>query len=191
MTENRSALPVLAGLGMLSGGVAWGLTMLTSGGVYAAHLRGTTIEVSALSLLPGLVFGLIVGLLWHRRGIAPFASMLGYAFASTVAYFLAFNLAINVFDRLSDVSAENVALIISGVCAGLLGSFLLGIATKHLLPGRDAPVWRLPVLVGSAAGALLPLINVFNDWNGGFLLFLVSWQGAYAAALAPMLRSRA
>ena len=47
------------------------------------------------------------------------------------------------------------------------------------------------MVAGSAAGALLPLINVLNDWNGGFLLFLVGWQGIYAAALAHALRSRA
>ena len=183
---NRSNLPMLTGLGMISGGVAWGLISLTSERSYMAALRGTNIEISALAIFPGLIFGLTFGLLWYCRGIASFASALGYTLASTIAYFLAFHLAINMFDRLSGILTENLALIVSGVSAGLLGSFLLGVGTNRLLRVRDAS--GLPVLIGSVAGALLPLINVFNDWNGGFLLFLAVWQGAYAAALAHVLR---
>jgi len=188
--RNRSNLPMLGVLGMLTGGAAWLLILLTSDGMYVAHLRDTTVELSSLSVLPGLIFGLTIGLLWFRDAMVSFASMLGYVVASTIAYFLAFHVAINMFDRLSDLSGENATLIVSGMSAGLLGSYVLGLATSHLLHGGHASVRGLPVLVGTAAGALLPLINVFSDWNGGFLLFLVSWQGAYAAALAHALRSR-
>jgi hypothetical protein len=188
--RNGSSLPVLAGLGMFSAGAAWLLILLTSDGMYVAHLRGTNIEFSALSVLPGLVFGVMIGLFWLRHAILSLASMLGYMAASTIAYFLAFHGAINVFDRLSDLWSETPALIVSGLVAGLVGTFVLGLATSHLLHGGHASVRGLPVLIGTAAGALLPLINVFSDWNGGFLLFLVFWQGAYAAALAPALRSR-
>src|SRR5207248_2094488 len=156
------------------------------GGSYTATLRGTNIEVSTLATLPGLIFGVLVGLLWRRRGIVSIASVLGYTLASTVAYYLAFHVAINMFDRLSGISAEHVALIVSGVSAGLLGSYVLGIATNHLLRVRHTSGRGLPVLVGSVAGTLVPLINAFDDWNGGFLLFLISWQGAYAAALAHL-----
>src|SRR5258708_2654297 len=172
--RNRSNLPMLGVLGMLTGSAAWLLILLTSDGMYVAHLRDTTVELSSLSVLPGLIFGLTIGLRWFRDTMVSFASMLGYVVASTISYFLAFHVAINMFDRLSDLWGENATLIVSGMSAGLLGSYVLGLATSHLLHGGHASVRGLPVLVGTAAGALLPLINVFSDWNGGFLLFLVS-----------------
>jgi len=44
---------------------------------------------------------------------------------------------------------------ISGIAAGIIGSFLLGLTTIFLLRVRGRLVLRLPVLVGGAAGVLL------------------------------------
>jgi hypothetical protein len=77
---------------------------------------------------------------------------------------------------------------VSGIIAGLIGCCFLGVVTAYLLRVPYRSALGLPVLVGSAAGALLPSINLFNEWDGGLLVFLVLWQGAYAAGLVRLLR---
>jgi hypothetical protein len=50
----------------------------------------------------------------------------------------------------------------------------------------------LSVVVGGAAGVLLPLATM-GDWRGvalGPLVFFVIWQAAYAASLAPVTGAR-
>jgi hypothetical protein len=190
---DRSSAMAPAVFGMLSGGVAWALLMLpgfsAGKGSYTSTLKGgAEVEVSALSIIPGVIFGLIIGFLWHRRGKASARAAFGYALASGIAYFLAFHVAFNMFDRLPGVLPEDAALVVSGVAAGVVGCCLLGVASVFLFGIPYRSVLGLPVLIGGAAGALLPLINVFSNWDGGFLIFLTVWQGAYAASLAPVLR---
>jgi hypothetical protein len=190
---DRSSATAPALFGMLSGGVAWALLMLpgfsAGKGSYTSTLKGgAEVDVSALSIIPGVIFGLIIGFLWHRRGKASARAAFGYALASGIAYFLAFHIAFNMFDRLPGMLPEDAALVVSGVAAGVVGCCLLGVASVFLFGIPYRSVLGLPVLIGGAAGALLPLINVFSNWDGGFLIFLTAWQGAYAASLAPVLR---
>ena len=187
MTEKgRSDLATFALIGMFSGAAARALVMFIDEGSYTSTLTGTRAEVGTFSILPGVVFGSVIGFLWHRRGMASKSQLLGYAFASGVAYFISFQVAINVFDWLPGMLGEVVALVVSGISAGLVGCVLLGIATAYLLRVPYESALGVPVVVGGIAGGLLPLINVLNDW--GFMLFLGLWQGAYAASLAGLLR---
>ena len=183
---DRSNLAICAGLGMLSGAAAWALIMLLGNNSSAGILRGTQFEVSVLTVLPGLTFGLMIGLLWHRRGMASRLGLLEYTVAAGGAYFISFHIAVNVFNRLSGSLREDVALVASGIIAGLLGCCFLGVVTAHVLRMPYQSALGLPVVVGSSAGAFLPLINLPGDW--GFLAFLVLWQGAYAAGLVRLLR---
>ena len=185
-STDRSDLATLSVLGMLSGGVAWGLIMLT--GSYLSKLRGgNEIEFYEFRVLPGLIFGVVIGFLWHRRNIASPRGVLGYALASTLAYFLAFEFARHTFDRWPGTS-ENFALVLSGIIAGLIGCCVLGVATVFLLRAPYQSALGLPVLVGSAAGVLLPLINIDDAWGVSWLVFYVLWQGAYAASLARLMQ---
>jgi hypothetical protein len=170
---------------MISGGIAWALIMLLGNNSSAGVLRGTQFEVSALTVLPGLTFGLLIGLLWHRRGMASRPGVLGYTVAAGVAYFISFHIAGNVFDRLSGWLREDVALVVSGIFAGLIGCCFLGVVTANVLRIPYQSALGLPVLVGGVASGFLPLINLPGDW--GFLAFLVLWQGAYAAGLVRLL----
>jgi hypothetical protein len=189
---DRSNLATCAGLGMLSGGVAWVLVKLLGNGSYTSVLKGgAVLEVNAFTVLPGLIFGLIIGFLWHRRGMISQLVVLGYALAAGVAFFLSFHIAFNIFDRLSGLSGpmrEDAALVVSGIIAGLIACSFLGVVTAKVLRNPYQSALGLPVLVGGAAGALLPLINIFNEWDGGLLVFLVLWQGVYAAGLVRLLR---
>ena len=120
---------------MLSGGAAWGLVKLLGNGSYTSTLKGVAVlEVNTFTVLPGLIFGLIIGFLWHRRGMLSQLGVLGYALAAGVAFFLSFHIALNIFDRLSGLSGpmrEDAALVVSGIIAGLIGCCFLGIVTAR------------------------------------------------------------
>jgi len=111
--------------------------------------------------------------------------VLGYTVVAGVGYFISFHIAGNVFDRLSGRLREDVALVVSGIIAGVIGCCFLGVVTARVLRTPYQSALGLPVLVGGVAGAFLPLINLPGDW--GFLAFLVLWQGAYAAGLVRLL----
>src|SRR6202795_3753468 len=86
---DRSNLATYAALGMLSGGAAWGLVKLLGNGSYTSTLKGVAVlEVNTFTVLPGLIFGLIIGFLWRRRGMLSQLGVLGYALAAGVAFFL-------------------------------------------------------------------------------------------------------
>ena len=189
---DRSNLATLVGLGTLSGGVAWGLFPLTAvllGDDSLSVLTGGHEILMYLGRIsPGLIFGLVIGLLWHRRNMASPSVVLGYTLASGLAYFLAFEFALNIVDQWPGMS-RNLALALSGILAGLIGCCVLGIATVFLLRVPYQSALGLPVLTGAAAGALLPLIALGDAWGVGWLLFYVLWQGAYAASLVRLTRS--
>src|SRR5580704_18037157 len=128
MTIDSYNTATLCMLGLLSGGVAWGLIMLT-----ALLPGGTDVGADALRVVPGLAFGLIVGSLWHRRGMASGVVVLGYALASGLAYFVAEQFALDMYDRLSGILPGDWRLVLDGILAGRIGSGLLGVATVPLL----------------------------------------------------------
>jgi hypothetical protein len=129
----------------------------------------------------------VIGFLWHRRNMSSPRGVLGYALASTLAYFLAFEFALHTFDRWPGMS-ENLSLALSGIIAGLIGCCVLGIATAFLFRISYQSALGLPVLMGTAAGALLPLINLDDAWGVSWLVFYVLWQGAYAASLVRLMQ---
>jgi hypothetical protein len=183
---DHSDLATLGVLGMISGAVAWGLIMLTDHS-YLSTIKGSDeIGIIEIRALPGLVFGLVIGFLWHRRGVLSNLGVLGYVIASAVAHFAAFEFALHTFDRWPGV-AENLALALSGIIAGLIGCCILGTAVVFLLRVPFRSALGVPVLVGAVLGALLPLINLSDDRLGlGWLLFYVLWQGGYAASSARL-----
>jgi hypothetical protein len=92
-----------------------------------------------------------------------------------------------------------------GLLAGFFGSWLLGMATAFLIRAPNRLVLSTPIVVGTAAGALFPLIS-YEDalrWGPlkmhllshylphGFSVFLVLWQAAYAASLVSLLHADA
>jgi hypothetical protein len=186
---DRSDLASMGVLGMLSGVVAWGLMMLIDHS-YLSTIKGSDeIGIFEVRVLPGLVFGLVIGFLWHRRGRVSHLGVLGYAIASSVAHLAAFEFALHTFDRWPGFT-ENLALALSGIIAGLIGCCILGTAVVFLLRVPFRSALGVPVLVGAALGVLLPLINLSGDRMGlGWLLFYVLWQGGYAASSARLVPS--
>ena len=178
----KSDFAALTALGAISGAAAWAsMLLMDSGGIDLF-----VVLIGPLSLVPGLVFGLVIGFPLRRRGRFGAARQVGYVFAAGLGYFVAFHVAIYSGGELVPWVERPAGLLIGGVLGGLAGSALLGGSTVWLLRVPAAVALRRPVVTGSVAGGLLPLLVWDNA--AALLAFLVLWQGAYAASLAPLLR---
>jgi hypothetical protein len=170
--------------GAIAGALAWlAIVVLDKLGIPAAS-DVSGFQLGPLTLVPGLAFGVVVGMQLAVRG-----RLVAYVVASTLAYLLAYHVAyyMGAIMRLDNI----LLLALDGVVAGLCGSMLLAFLTMALLR-VDASAVRLSVAIGGAAGVLLPLATM-GDWRGvalGPLVFFVLWQAAYAASLAPVTDAR-
>ncbi len=135
------------------------------------------LKLSPFSLLPGLVFGLIIGLALYRGGHAGPRAFAAYVAASTVSYLAAFNLAFGIYDHPGPMW-------LTGMIAGLFGSACLtGLAAWMFPFVREFRPIALMLVAGCVLGALLFRFGGF--W--GMLLFYAAWQAGYAAAFATAL----
>jgi len=188
----RADLPTaakLAVLGTISGVLSWLLIDVSDSSGLKFDLEGYGVMLLPIAVYPGLVFGLLVGAyLRHRTGIT-WLRTIGYVLAAGLAYLGAFHVAFYIVTGDSNSEGEVLAYVISGVPAGLVGSLLLGLATKYLLRVPARLAMGLPLAVGTVGGALLAHGSFADRW--GFLAFFILWQAAYGASLAPLLRERA
>jgi hypothetical protein len=173
-------------VGAISGAVAWGVIV----GLRRLDVRPVFdgigfVQLGPFTLVPGLMFGLLVGSYLAARGGWSVAQRAGYVLASGGSYLVAYHVAFVALGMMGGDS--EVAAAAAGVVAGLCGSLLLGFFTLALL--QPAPrALRLSIIVGAAAGALLPLLTwgLGSGPAAGPLAFFALWQGAYAASLAPL-----
>ncbi len=165
--------------GAVSGAIAAGLLM-------ARPVRwkievGDFLVFSSLSIVAGLVFGIVFGALLRYRGLAETRTALLYAAASTVSYFAAVNLAFHLVDAVEEVWQL-------GLIAGLVGAGCLTALAAWLLPfARKPRPCALMLTAGCLLGALLefPVRGDGDFWD--WLLFYGAWQAGYAAAFATAL----
>ncbi len=182
MTGKRPDPLRFALLGAASGAVTTGLLM-------ALPPRwkieiGDFLVFSSLSIVAGLVFEIVFGTLLRVRGLAETRAALLYAAAATAAYFVAVNLAFQLFDTVKEVWQL-------GLIAGLVGAGCLTALAAWLLPFARRP---RPCVLMLTAGCLLgALLELPVRGDGGFwdwLLFYATWQAGYAAAFATALPKR-
>ena len=144
----------------------------------APVLDAFEVEISPLSLGPGLVFGLIVGFALRRAGLAQGWRYPVYAVASTLSYFVAVQLSLSfLVDVLDDIISV-------GIVAGLCGGGLLAASSAALMPAFRR--WRVCALMtasGGALGATLYFAIAFENVFGWLALY-ARWQAGYAAAMA-------
>ena len=142
---------------------------------------GDFLVFSSLSIVAGLVFGIVCGGFLRYRGLAETGTALLYAAASTVSYFVAVNLAFHLLDAVAEVWQL-------GLIAGLVGAACLTALAAWLLPFARRPgPCALMLTAGCLLGALLefPVRGDGGFWD--WLLFYVPWQAGYAAAFATAL----
>ncbi len=137
--------------------------------------------VSPMSLGPGLVFGLIVGYALRRAGLAGGRVYPAYIAASTIAYFAAVQISVNVL-----IDAFDSAIAV-GIFAGLFGAALLTAMSAALMPAFRR---RRPIIATIAAGGILGVLLIVPIEQEQFLYWLAlyaPWQAGYAAAMATAL----
>lgn len=145
----------------------------------ASVLDSFAVQVSPLSIGPGLVFGLIAGFALRRAGQAEGWRYPAYVAASTLCYFVAVQLTLTfLVDALEDI-------ISIGIVAGLCGGGLLAAATAALMPAfRRWRVCALMVASGGVLGALLFFAIGYDDNFFAWLALYAPWQAGHAAAMA-------
>jgi hypothetical protein len=213
MTTDRSNAMTLGALGMLSGAVAWMLGYVidlvhlfesvlplllswTLGRFIDPTHLPRPLENVLFALGPGSVFGVIIGSLLRRRGRAAGWRLVGYVVAAALASFGAIYAGVTYHIELFGLHAFGgpgaAELAITGFVGGLVWGVLLGLASIPLL---RVPAWVVlgaPVVIGSAFGLALPIILLDPGrglWSWTSFALCTLWPGAYAASLAPMLRS--
>jgi len=162
---------------------------ITTGLLIALPVRwkieiGDFLVFSSLSIVAGLVFGIVFGALLRVYGLAETRAALLYAAASTAAYFVAVNLAFHLIDIVEEVWQL-------GMIAGLAGAACLTALAAWLLPfARRIGPCALMLTAGCLLGALLefPVRDGSDFWD--WLLFYGVWQAGYAAAFATALPRR-
>lgn len=136
--------------------------------------------MAPVSVLPGLIFGVIIGAALRRARLASGGRIPAYAVAATLSHFLAVQLTVNfLVERIE----SSVAF---GVAAGAFGAAPLAAASAAIMPVfRRGPTTTAMVLTGAALGATLYFPLVFGDFLSWLLLF-ATWQAGYAAAMATV-----
>lgn len=177
--ERVRAVATFAVLGAASGAVATGLLH----GIFAIfsdprYSITDWLQISPATLLPGFVFGLVVGYALHRRGSDGLGRVTAYTVAATLSYFAAVTLALAIRQSIGN-------LIVTGMIAGLFGAAWLTALAAWMFPFQRRAV---PCVLMLAAGCLLgALVDYYdNSWWGPFVLY-VPWQAGYAAAMATAL----
>lgn len=186
MTERWRVIAQWAALGALSGTLATLAIFIPQWlGVYdflefEFSGAGLELNVSPLSVAPGLVFGLLVGHALRRRGLAPGGRYPAYIASAGLSYFLTVQIAMTaLFDLMDDILAI-------GAVAGAIGAALLGAATAAMMPQfRNSTPLGSMVLAGAILGLFLwwPIAAGDEQFFGWLLLF-APWQAGHAAAMA-------
>ncbi len=183
LTANASIRPVplFALLGAASGIATVAILMLKPN--WHLTMPGG-VNIWPLSVVPGLVFGFVIGLALYYRGRISPAAFVGYVLAATLSNYAAVTLTTEILvDRID-------AGWLAGIVAGLFGAACLTAFTLALLPATRKPrPITLTVLAGGALGALLgPAIG--SEGLIWWFVFYGLWQSAYAAGLATALPRR-
>jgi len=143
-----------------------------------------------IAVIPGLVFGLLLGALLHLSGPRPAWRIATYGVASTIAHHLAYAMALGFTKETPGWQV--------GLASGSLGAATLAVSAALLFPAARTVlhVGTITVL-GALAGTLLhPALRA--TWAGtewSLLILYVPWQAAVALAssfffLAKDLESR-
>lgn len=168
-------------LGAVSGATASAIAELIPVGIILTRSLGPAeFDLSVGSLVPGFVFGVVVGAALVWEGAANPWQFAAYVVASTLSCLAAINLAINLVDRID-------SLIVIGVIAGTFGSAsLTGASALMFRFLRRSRPWLMLLAVGGVLGALL--VDPLEFW--WLLALFTLWQAGYAGTLAATLPRR-
>jgi hypothetical protein len=176
-------------LGLLSGLMVWVVISFVwepfIGLDRQFFVAGWELALTHLTIVPGLLFGMIIALFLSRRGLAGTAQVLGYVAAAAISNFIAANVAANMVD-----AVDSAALL--GILAGFVGATCLTALSLLLFPFlRTALAAALLIAAGTLLGSLLHVaIEDDSAFGLGFIILYAGWQAGYAAALGAALPPR-
>ncbi len=133
-------------------------------------------SINLLFYLPGLVFGVAVGLALHRRGLVGRWRYAGFAAGSAISYAAACKLALAMADGSHDLTT---AVLSGGVLGGALQAALIAALFRF---ARHLPTYRLTVAAGMVPGVVFGHFG----WPGltMWIVMYALWLGCLAAGLA-------
>ena len=136
-------------------------------------------------MIPGLLFGLIVGgALYHGRYFRELAYLL-YVAAATLACWAA---TMTTMHLLSDSDGPFGERALAGIAGGLVGAGLLTAVTVVPIPSiRHVVPCASMIAIGGALGSLVVVIFASPGF-GSLVVFYAAWQSAYAASLGALLQ---
>jgi hypothetical protein len=176
-------------IGAVSGAVGYflvgGAVGIFGGGFF--HAKGGVSLPNPTFVLPGLVFGLIVGFFLRRRGQAAPSRYWGFVATSTISYFAAWTAGGQIVDAVDDLLVT------------VLAAFLLGAALQMAFCSWLFRFFRRPVpcvlmlCAGCLPAAILGVVELLGVDSDALSLIVVLalWQPGYAASLATALPLKA
>ena len=148
-------------------------------------LGPVNLDLSPLSIAPGLVFGLIAGLALAQRNMLGGWRYPAYIAASTASYLMAYHLSKQVLAA----ALSNIFLV--GVVAGAVGAAMLTALSAWMMPDfRRRRVFLATVGAGAALGTLLAVPIAGESSFLAWLALFGPWQAGYAGAMTAAFRER-
>jgi hypothetical protein len=189
MAYDRKRLALWTAMGAGSGTVATFAILVPEwvGAYPEEHLNlgPVSLDLSPLSIAPGLVFGLIAGLALAQRGMLGGWRYPAYIVASTASYSLAYHLSIQVLAA----ALSNILMV--GIIAGTAGAaMLMALSAWMMRDFRQRRVFLATVGAGAALGALLAVPIAGESSFFAWLALFGPWQAGYAGAMTTAFRER-
>ena len=162
--------------------VAFALLGAVTGALTAAILLMLDFKGNSIYIVPGLVFGIAVAIVWWRRWRLAPARAAAYVVAVGLANAAAVFVALFVTDDIGKMVGKEPGLAITGALAGAVGAGLATGMARRLIAMVH---WLWPIAMGAILGAML---QVFVDGEEiGVFVFYMVWQAGFAAATAATL----
>lgn len=154
-------------------------------GLLSAYVNVPGIELFGAPMLPAIFFGIVVSLgiySWEARHPAPILIVfVGVA----IAWWVAYSIALNLYDDKNKISLVWTGAI-SGAVGALLTSISLWIASEDFRMPKNLIA---ATVIGAIAGMLLYYIDQGGPVHGTAPLFVV-WQAAIAGIIGYALAFR-
>ncbi len=177
---NREKLRRAAGwafYGALSGAAA------SAAVAWIERLRIVALMDPFFYFAPGLIFGLVVGLMLYRGGRAPLWRVLAFAAISAAAWPVAYFAGLMALVGVEVPIPKFVGFALSGLAGGLVWSVILTTAAAALFVFARRPrLWLALLATGGLAGAVLVApLDTWGRLGGSMVIFVILWGGWYAA----------
>ena len=184
-TSQRRTNLVFAALGMLTGLLSYLSKYATFGFLHFSFFPHAEYQGTA-SILPGVIFGVLVVGCCHRFGTRHRLLLLLAVLITTAAWILAFDLTSQAERTLGNELPRDLRGTLSFAIGGLVGGLGTCLAVAIANPRfRRWEGWLLTLLIATLLGAVESIYDRMGE--AGLLALFVVWQAAVIASIARAL----